>query len=240
MSAIPLLAPLFQGRWRAHGEAVTDMPPAGPAVTVDTWLRKPAALGEVLHRHARSRQSATADLPAAASRWTLDYLNALLPPVAAAASVLRHVLPVSPEHTRVTLDAQARPHRFHLPPQLGLDRPHADTATRYDALLRRHLAPLFAAIGAQAGLPAKVLWRHAAQVLDAVLVEAQRLAAARGDAGLSQGIGADRLHLLGPARWEGGQVNPMRQPLACCLFHRLPGRGRCSDCPLAGCPAPLP
>src|SRR5690606_11615469 len=108
------------------------------------------------------------DLRASSSAWSLVYLWALLPPVATAASVLRHGFPMRADEVAVCLDADGLPECFHIRGE-GASLAGLSTAVRYEALLRDHLEPLFDAIHRQTRLPRKILWGNTARYLETVL-----------------------------------------------------------------------
>lgn len=240
---IPLLAPVFQGDWAPYGETLACVAqPPQDALQVADLLRAPPLLADVLRRHAQ--HLGTRDLRPVASAWSLDYLWALLPPAVAAASLLQHEFPLHPDSMWLTLDKGAQPLRFTIADE-GRPRPGSTTAARYDMLLGAHLQPLFAALGAAAGLAPRVLWGNAARYLDTLLEQIVMLA---GDA---PRVAEDREQLLGLPTWpdgrrnllygqrrvimriENGRAIPIKLHRQCCLYHRLPGREFCGACPLA-------
>jgi len=241
---IPLLAPIFQGEWAAYGEALACAPqaPAG-AVRVADLIADPALLAGLLQAHARHLRVRKPDLRPVASAWSMYYLNALLPPVAAAASLLQHVFPMAPAQVWLSLADGAVPQRFHIPHE-GQAREGADTAARYAVLLHEHLAPLFAQLTRLTRIAPKILWGNVARYLEPVLEQGLALS------GHAPHIAQDLAHLLHQPRW-GGDDNPMftvprkvvriqsglPDPLTlhrqCCLYYLLPEEGYCGACPLA-------
>ena len=133
---IAMLEPLFQGELAPHGEALqyAPQPPVG-AMRVADLVQSPELLGRVLRLHASHLGVEDEDLRAVASAWSLDYLGMLLPPVAAAASVLQHGFPAAAEQVWVRLDSNARPASFHIR-ELGQPQRGMTTAERYSAVLR--------------------------------------------------------------------------------------------------------
>jgi ferric iron reductase protein FhuF len=238
---IPLLAPVFQGELAAYGETLAcDAQPPGDAVSVARLLDDPAVLADALQRHARHR--GCRDLRPVASAWSFNYLEALLPPVMAAASVLQHVLPVLPQQMWVRLDGDGEARSFHIRDE-GRPQPGSSTAARYDALLWGHLQPLVEALVRATRVPAKVLWGNVARYVEAVLDQAMPLT------GHAPHVVQDREQLLQHAHWPDGRGNPLhgcyetlppgdaaaappyRQ---CCLLYLLPGDdGYCHACPLS-------
>lgn len=229
---IALLAPLFQGEWTAYGETLACAArwPAG-AIPVARLTHDAALLRHTIVRYAAQLGVDGGDLRPAASAWSLAYLGALLPPAAAAASVLQHAFPLGAAHLALTQDALGAPARFHLLDE-GSAMPGSPTHLRYDPLLRDHLAPLFDALGGQTRLPLKILWANAARKLDEVLLQA--LALTDG----ADRVAMDRKLLLHRPADADGRANPLYGlpgPLHrhCCLRYRLPDQGYCGACPHA-------
>ncbi len=243
-SMIPLLVPIFQGEWAAYGEALAcaPQPPAG-ALRVADLVADPALLAGLLQAHARHLRVRKPDLRPVASAWSMHYLNALLPPVTAAASLLQHVFPMAPAQVWLSLAEGSVPRRFHIPHE-GQPFPGADTAARYAGLLGEHLAPLFEQLTRLTRIAPKILWGNAARYLEPVLEQGLALS------GHAPAIAKDLQYLLHQPRWDG-EDNPMfavqrkvvrmhsgmpehlslhRQ---CCLYYLLPEEGYCGACPLA-------
>ena len=251
---IPLLAPIFRGELAPLGErlACADAVPAD-AVRVADLVASRVRLLEVLQLQARFRHSTGDDLRAVASAWILDYLEALLPPVVAAASVLHHVFPVTADQIWLRLNASGGPVSFHIR-QLGAACPGTRTAERYAPLLQHHLAPLFSALSSLTRLAPKILWGNAARHLEPILGQALALT------GGSEPIAQDIAYLLQSPAWphaaEGGaeageRSNPLfgrqreirlvhegrhtsfRLHRQCCLYYLLPHETHCNACPLS-------
>lgn len=244
---IPLLAPIFQGELAPLGEGLqcAQDPPAD-AVRLADLLQPGPRLSEVLRRHARFRGDADADPRAVASVWSLRYLDVLLPPVVAGASVLQHVFPVSAGQVWVRFDDNGDAVSFHVI-ELGEPRHDATTSQRYAPLLWHHLAPLFAELTRITRLAPKILWGNLARRLEPIL--AQGLLLTGGSATIAQ----DQAHLLHAAAWPDapcglnplhgrqrevpwhheGRTVAMKLHRQCCLYHLLPGEDYCGACPLA-------
>ncbi|WP_398493853.1 siderophore-iron reductase FhuF [Variovorax sp.] len=241
---ISLLAPIFQGEWAAYGETLACSPrvPAD-AVRVADLIADPALLAGLLRQHARHLRVHGTDLRPVASAWSLHYLNALLPPVAAAASLLQHGFPMAPARVWLTFAEGAVPQCFHITDE-GQPLHGAGTAERYAALLQEHLAPLFLQLTRLTRIAPKILWGNAARYLEPVLE--QGLAAS----GQAPAVAQDLDHLLHQPHW-GRDDNPMFTPprravrleagapasialhRQCCLYYLLPEEGYCAACPLA-------
>lgn len=241
---IPLLAPIFRGEWAVYGEtlACAPQPPTG-AVQVAELIARPELLAALLQQHARHRRVRRPDLRPVASAWSMHYLNALLPPVAAAASLLQHEFPMAPERAWISFEDGAVPQRFHITHE-GHARPGTDTAARYTALLFEHLGPLFAQLTRLTRIAPKILWGNAARYLEPVLQQGLLLS------GHAPSIAKDLDHLLHQPRWgcadnplfavqrkvvrmQSGTPAPVTLHRQCCLYYLLPEEGYCGACPLA-------
>lgn len=240
---IPLLQPLFQGDWAALGEALVCSP-ASPAdaLAVDALLHDPSVLDDCLRRHAHHLGVDGDDLRATASSWCLAWLDVLLPPIVAAASVLQHVFPAQAASMSVRLGDGAMPLAFHIGHE-GLAQPGADTVVRFGPLIDDHLAPLFAQLARRSRVAPKIMWGNLARRLDGIFdVALQRT-------GHAPHVANDRDRLLHEPLWHDGRTNPMHQPRRrvvrlhagtpltlhrqCCLCYLLPGQDYCGACPLA-------
>lgn len=167
-------------------------------------------------------------------------MEALLPPLVAAATLLHHRLPAAAGEMAVSLDGNGQPALFHVT-SLGTPMPGADAQQRHGPLLEQHLAPLFARLSALAGVPQKILWGNASRLIDNLLREAAALPAA-------DRVVADRAALLEQVHWPDGSRQPLyarartvrpgpqRECVTlhrqCCLYYLLPGEGFCGRCPL--------
>jgi len=245
---IPILKPLFQGQLAALGERL-DLTPELPSGTVriSDLIESEALLTDALQRHAGFWHSDGVDMRPIASAWALQYAGILLPPAAAAASVLQHEFPMAADEVWVRLDQSGNPIRFHIR-QPGTTRRGASTALRYEALLDRHLAPLFDALARLTRVSRKILWGSVSRNLEPVLEQA--IALTGGSPALEQ----DRHHLLCSPTWPLDGAAPRTNPLfgtrrvvqrlrdgremsirlhrQCCLYHLLPAEGYCGACPL--------
>ncbi|OWQ90688.1 siderophore-iron reductase FhuF [Roseateles aquatilis] len=240
---IPLLQPIFQGEWAPHGETLRCAPHRPPeAILVADLLADPGPLRDALARQARHLGVTGPDLRAVASAWSLAYLWALLPPVVAGASLLRHAFPVDAAHIAVHLGADGEPLSFHITDE-GQALPGASTAPRYAALLHGHLRPLFAALHRQTRVAEKILWSNTARYLGEIFELAIQLA------GPLPHVVEDRTLLLEQGPWPDergnpmlalprrtaldGQGRPVRLHRHCCLYYLLPDQPCCGGCPLA-------
>lgn len=247
---IALLEPIFQGDWRPYGDSLSCGPAPDGAVAVTRLLADDALLDMLVRRYAAHLD--TDDMRPAASAWSNAYLEALLPPVAAAATLLGHVFPAAAADMALTLDEHGAPVAFHIASE-GAALSGADAYRRYHALLIEHLTPLFAHLARRCRVPEKILWGNVARFLDNLFREAGELSEAAGKLAARDGAalleqpqrpngGRNPLYtrartVLVPATQDGGerQVTLHRQ---CCLYYLLPGEGYCGRCPLD--PAYLP
>ena len=247
---IALLETIFQGDWRPYGDSLSCGTAPDGAVAVTRLLADDTLLDTLVRRYAAHLD--TDDMRPAASAWSNAYLEALLPPVAAAATLLGHVLPASAADMALTLDERGAPAAFYITGQ-GAALPGADAHQRYRALLNDHLAPLFARLARRCRVPEKILWGNVARFLDNLFREAGELSEAAGELAARDGAalleqpqrpdgGRNPLYTRArtvqvPAVADGGErrVTLHRQ---CCLYYLLPGEGYCGRCPLD--PAYLP
>ncbi|MFF7400336.1 siderophore-iron reductase FhuF [Achromobacter sp. NPDC008082] len=241
---IALLQPFFREDWRPYAATVQHARASAHSRQASALLGDGPALAHVLARH--RKHWSDADPRAVASAWAMSYLWALLPPVAAAASGARQVLPASGDAMSLELDDNSAPARFQIA-DLGHAAPGSDVWRRYEALVWRHLLPLADALHAASRLPRKTVWGGAVRYLEVVLkaVEAQTQHTPASDS-----VRQDRLHLLESPWWgpeAAGRPNPLCLPprtsrgpgpavtlhRECCLYHLLPTAQYCAACPLA-------
>lgn len=241
---IALLEPIFQGDWRPYGDSLSCGPAPDGAVAVTRLLADDTLLDMLVRRYAAHLD--TDDMRPAASAWSNAYLEALLPPVAAAATLLGHVLPASAADMALTLDERGAPVAFYITGQ-GAALPGANAHQRYHALLNGHLTPLFAHLAQRCRVPEKILWGNVARFLDNLFREAGELSKAAGELAARDGAalleqpqlpegGRNPLYTRArtvqlPATADGGErsVTLHRQ---CCLYYLLPGEDYCGRCPL--------
>lgn len=239
-----VLAPIFRGEWEPYGAALScaQAPPQAP--TLASLIQQPALLKAVLSDHAH--HCGSDDPRPVTSAWSRSYLEALLPPVVVAATLLRHRFEIAPEHIRLEFDAAGAVRRIYLPDQ-GMPHMSDSFAQRYHALLDHHLAPLFGALAGMSGVSLKILWGNAARYIDSVLLHASPLEPQIGLLGL---VASDRHQLLDNPLRANGERNPLytrprRATLIedgtnithtlhrqCCLVYLMPDREFCECCPL--------
>lgn len=253
---ITLLEPIFRGPFAPHGETLhlVQAPPSN-AIAVAQLLGSPGILQDVLQRRSQYLGYTGKDHRPLASAWSMAYLAALLPPVCAAATLLRHVFPIEASNTWVELHEDGLPQSFYIL-SLGQSMPDADVWQRYQRLVWGHLVPLVDALHPLTRLPRKILWANVVRYFDGVFDAAQALAGSHPD------LRADRDALLGHLRWgiAGSPCQAFDTPFPanplfgtdrvitilrdgigetvklhrqCCLLYKLsPKHGYCGACPL--------
>lgn len=244
---IELLKPIFHGPLAPYGEGLicsATYPPG--TIHLAELLGAPDTINTILSRQAL--HLGASDLRPVASAWMLKYTALLLPPVAAAATLLKHVFPVDAREMAIDLDFTGSPQRIFIP-HPGHGAAGQDSASRYAPLIDAHLAPLVTRLSDVSNLPAKILWGNVARRLDAILDQATTMTLA---ADLTAEIGTDRDYLLQQRTWSHGQRNPLfgrqqtvlekhpdgrKTPILlhrqCCLHYLLPGEDHCGACPLS-------
>lgn len=243
---IDMLKPLFRGELAMYGEALICGDTGAPGLLpLSAVLASPSVLDPLMARQAHLLGSA--DLRPVASAWMLKYAGLMLPPIAAAATVLEHVFPVGAKDLALKLDEHGTPLAVVIP-HLGEHAQGWNAQRRYATLLDDHLMPLINALSARTRLPAKVLWGGVSRCLEPLLDQAATLATAQS--ALARRVNADRDHLLAHEKWPDGRRNPLfgrrrfttppgakATPILlhrqCCLYYRLPGEDYCTACPLA-------
>ena len=187
----------------------------------------PGALAAACGTYAATLAPSGADRRATISLWSQYYLLALVPAVVAAALAAEHDLPVDASGMGAVLASSGLPDCLCLP-HGGRRTAVSCPVSRLTPLLRGHLQPLAAAL-AGAGLPQRVFWSNAAQVLVWSLCTVSAPGAACGAVS----------HAATRPDWADGSPNPFAPALAgdgrsrrvCCLRYRLPGITLCPGCP---------
>lgn len=223
-------------------------PPVG-SIPIKQLLNGSSQLKEMVCRQAERLHCLGSDLRPAASAWTMAYLESLLPPVCAAATLLHHVFPIEATQTFLVLKDDGRPATFHIR-DMGVPMPGTTAQERYRLLFWQHLSPLFDSLHVLTRIPKKILWGNCARVLEGIFDMA------RSRAPEAPSIGSDHLSLLEETFWPGtgpdnsdcpnplfgpkrdvlvvvnGRENTLHLHRQCCLFYKLPGVGYCGPCPL--------
>ncbi|MDA8447408.1 siderophore-iron reductase FhuF [Paracidovorax valerianellae] len=248
---IPLLQPLFPGALAEHGTGLQCAPvPPHDALNLAALLDDADRLSDLLHCQAQHRGAGagtgSGNLRAVASVWTLHYLDRLLPPVVAGASVLQQPFPIAAQDVWVRLDRHGTVLDFHLC-TLGSPMHGASTAERYADLLWQHLGPLFERLTELTRVAPKILWGNAARRLEPILEQAMVLAGSATPAAADRDFLLHRPHwpqpgglplinpLFGPQRQvpRSAATAPLTLHRQCCLYYLLPGESHCGACPLA-------
>jgi ferric iron reductase protein FhuF len=240
---LSILKNLFVGELREHGETLVCAAAPPAALPVSRLIADRILLRDILQQHACALHMRDGDMRPVASDWSLRYLWALLPPLVAATSVMRHHLPAAADEIAVLLDHRGAPQRFYIEHE-GYPLLDGETLSRYKPLLE-HLALLFATLSALTRLPKKVMWGNAARYLE--LVFDQALLLTQGE----PAVIADKMLLLDSPTLPDQSRNPLYAPRRsvtrfydgdavtltlhpqCCLAHLLPGEEYCGGCPLA-------
>lgn len=179
----------------------------------------------------------------------------LLPPVCAAASMLRWVFPVDTSEMWVELEENGLPAAFHIR-ALGHAMPDVDAWHCYETLIWKHLLPLGEALHHQCRLPLKIFWGNAARSLENIveaarpflpngsplLVDLQQLLEIRiWPAEISApdiSMTSPRANpLFGPVKTvtinQDGTLVTQRLLRQCCLLYKIsPEESYCGACPL--------
>lgn len=247
---IPLLEPVFRGPLAAQGDKLACSPtlPQG-AIPLRRLLHGSTELDRLVRGYAQQLGCTGRDLRAAASAWSMAYLEALLPPVCAAATLLQHVFPIEAQGTAVILTEAGVPRSFHVLHD-GTSQHGSSALERYRPLVWEHLSPLFDSLHTLTRIPPKILWSNCARHLEGIFEVAQSLAP-----GASL-IAIDRDMLLNAPGWpsarsgetappnplhglkrvvlleEAGRQTARHLHRQCCLFYKLPNTGYCVACPL--------
>ncbi|HWU65145.1 MAG TPA: siderophore-iron reductase FhuF [Ensifer sp.] len=228
---IDALSHFFRGPLEEIGESLS-VTPDPDAINLADFLTN-GALEEALA--ALSRRWERPDPRATATQWSKFYFSRLLPPALLPAILAGWQLPLSPETLSIRLDHEGIVTGFVLK---HAGAANAD-APRFHFLLDGHLAPVISALSEESGLPAKVLWSNAANILEATLTRASALLGA-DHAGIAEGIA-----LLNAAKRPDGRANPVYDPIRyrktaagterirrlCCLRYFTDELTLCKSCP---------
>ena len=246
---IDMLKPIFSGSRAPYGEGLICCDAYSPPGTVSlAKLLKSSDILEALLR-CQADGLGTSDLRPVASKWLLKYTAVLLPPVVAAATLLKHVFPMDACEVAVDLDSQGFV-RTVVIPHLGNNDITRDTVDRYEPLIGKHLTPLINHLSKVSNLTTKILWGNVARRLEPILDQGAIMAAPNTELALQ--IKKDRDYLLHQRIWPQGCHNPLygrrrtalqkntdgRQTLVslhrqCCLLYLLPETDYCTACPLS-------
>lgn len=193
-----------------------------------------ATLRDALDRFARGYDRP--DPAALASLWSMYHLNAVIIPAVADLLCRDRILPVAAGTIGLRLDATGLPASLVLP-DTGRPATAGDHGSRFDLLVRGHLAPFVALLGSVAPVTPRVLWSNAGTIFEwaCTTVAARALPAPKQESlALLTGRG---VMLCDPSGRLAGAVRDMpdgsRERRVCCMRYRLAG---CSPCDPV-CPA---
>jgi len=211
-------------------EATTDFEPA-------LQIFDPDRLDSILKSFAKRYEEP--ETRAVASQWSKLYFSRLILPSAAAAILFDWQLQLDISHMYVALDSDGGSIRFGLPSK-GNRTAIKNPRERFSFLVDAHLHQVIPVLSDVSGLPRKVLWSNAGNILENVV---QRSASILG----SEHFGvSDGHHYLAERRFENGKTNPLFEPVRyidndgeiqrkrriCCLRYFIPSLSVCKTCPL--------
>lgn len=176
---------------------------------------------------------------AVASQWSKLYFSRLILPTAAAAILFDWQLRLDLSNICIALDDDGGNIRFGLPSK-GIQNAANNSRGRFSFLVDDHLRQVIPVLSDVSGLPRKVLWSNAGNILENVF---QRSAALLGPE--HQGV-RDGQYCLAARRFEDGSLNPLFEPVRyvdnksevqrkrriCCLRYFIPSLSICKTCPL--------
>lgn len=238
---IPALAHLFRGDHAAIGDALVladDPRPYMPGSDMrdDTRLRQRLA--------DFARNYAEPDPMAVATQWSKWHFSLLLTPVIAANLAADWQLPLAFDEIGIVLSPDSRTLAIRVAHEGGRQS-FAAAEDRFALLVDEHLAPLIAALAQASGLPKKVLWNNAGNVVENTI---QDCAVLLGDAhpaieqarallAMRTRPGGGRNELFAPVAYVGEELRRRRR--ICCLRYRMASLPLCKTCPLDEIPKKL-
>ena len=174
------------------------------------------------------------DLRAVVSVWVSSYLMAVLPPLLAANILLDRVPQTGLGEVAFIPSPDLRIGALRVAREdAGLEG--ADVFSRFDSIVRAHLAPFIELAAGRGQVTQRVLWSNAGHVFEAFLGKIESAAAGR------QGL-ADARALLAAPLWPRWGRNPLYHPVrylegqrirrVCCLRILVPEWKVCAICPL--------
>lgn len=233
---IAALAQLFTGRLAEIGEALVladDPRPysAGSALRDENELRK------FLDRFGANYPRP--DPLAVATQWSKWHFSVFLMPVMAASIAIDRQLPVALDEIGVVLSPDSRTLAIRLAHE-GERRRFTHGHERFAQICDDHLAPLIKALSKASGLPAKVLWSNAGNVIENVV---RQCATMLGES--HEGVRQAQAFLAARS-WPDGRRNDLFAPISyvgearkrriCCLRYRIETLSLCKTCPLDSIP----
>jgi len=211
-------------------EGATDFEPA-------LQIFNPDRLDSILKRFAKRYQEP--EPRAVVSQWSKLYFSRLILPSAAAAILFDWQLRLDLSNMCIALDDDGGNIRFGLPSK-GNRTAINNPRERFSFLVEAHLHQVIPVLSDVSGLPRKILWSNAGNILENVV---QRSASILGSE--HNGV-CDGHHYLAARRFEDGRPNPLFEPVRyidndgemqrkrriCCLRYFIPSLSICKTCPL--------
>lgn len=238
---IPALAHLFRGDHAAIGDALVladDPRPYVPGSEMRdaAWLRECLAIFS--HNYDEPEPLAVA------TQWSKWHFSRLLTPVIAASLAADWQLPLALDEIGIVLSPDSRTLAVRVAHEGGRQS-FADAEERFALLIDGHLAPLIAALAQASGLPRKVLWSNAGNVVENTIQDCAALlgeahpAIKQARALLSARNRPDgrRNELFAPVAYVGEESQRRRR--ICCLRYRMASLPLCKTCPLDEIPKKL-
>jgi ferric iron reductase protein FhuF len=235
---IAALAQIFTGRLAEIGEALVLADDPRPHIP-GSALCDENELKQFLDRFGANY--AQPDALAVATQWSKWHFSVLLTPVMAANIAADWQLPVAIDEIGVVLSPDSRMLAVRLAHE-GERRRFAQGHERFVAISDDHLAPLIKALSKASGLPAKVLWSNAGNVIETVVAQCAALLGESHD-GVRQAQA-----FLAARSWPDGRRNELFAPISyvgeerqrkrriCCLRYRIETLPLCKSCPLDSIP----
>jgi len=212
------------------GEMATDFEPA-------LQIFNPDRLDSILKSFGKRYEEP--EPRAVASQWSKLYFSRLILPAAAAAILFDWHLRLDLSSIQIALDDDGGNIRFALP-SMGAPNTKHHSTERLSFLVVEHLRHVIPILSDVSGLPHKVLWSNAGNIVENVV---QRSAALLGPD--HDGV-RDGQHYLLSRRFEDGSLNPLFEPVRyvdndgeiqrkrriCCLRYFIASLSICKTCPL--------
>lgn len=212
---------------------VETAPDFEPALSIFTASRLDSVLKKFSTRYGEPEPRAVA------SQWSKLYFSRLILPAAAAVILFDWKLELDLSTMRIALDDDGGNMRFGLRSK-GTKQTPLNSKDRFSFLVDAHLSHVIPILSEVSGLPRKVLWSNAGNILETVV---QRCTAFQGPE--HQGV-RDGQHYLATRRFDDNSLNPLFEPVRytchnaekqrkrriCCLRYFIPSLSVCKTCPL--------
>lgn len=168
------------------------------------------------------------------SIWMKWYLNAVLPPVLLADTLLNRSLPIRLPEVRFVIADDARIAAIAISNE-STNTSGIDAFTRLSPLIFDHFAPLINILCARTDVTSRVYWSNVGNTYEAMLRRIESIA------GTSLRL-TQAQQLLEIPFWPDGRPNPLASAVhyengirlrrICCLQYLLPDRRFCRACPI--------